>query len=362
MFGRIATQSVTIIRLWGKLMRLALRLVWFTTAALTTPPSFAVLLFSTIALGQNTLPSCSTDGSESTWDNCQGTKTFATGGKYIGEFRDGKLNGHGTHTYTNGGKYVGEFKDGNFSGQGTLTTANGDKYVGEFIDGFPNGRGTQTYTNGDKYVGEFSDGKPNGIGTRTFANKSKYVGDIRNGILNGQGTLTIANGSRYVGEFKYGSPSGQGRYLAANGSNLPSEIWADRFVGAVVDQQTIKMERSGGVFYVPVRFNDIITLNAMVDSGASDVSVPADIVLTLMRTGTIKREDFLGTQTYVLADGSKVPSQQFRIRSLKVGNKTIEYVVASIASVNATILLGQSFLSKFKSWSVDNEQHTLILR
>jgi predicted aspartyl protease len=81
-----------------------------------------------------------------------------------------------------------------------------------------------------------------------------------------------------------------------------------------------------------------------------------------MRTKTISQQDFLGQQTYVLADGSKVPSQRFRIRSLKVGNKTIENVVASIASVNATILLGQSFLRKFKAWSVDNEQHTLILR
>jgi predicted aspartyl protease len=92
------------------------------------------------------------------------------------------------------------------------------------------------------------------------------------------------------------------------------------------------------------------------------VSIPADVVLTLMRTNTISQQDFLGQQTYVLADGSKVPSQQFRIRSLKVGNKTIENVVASIASVNATILLGQSFLRKLKSWSVDNEQHVLILR
>jgi hypothetical protein len=122
------------------------------------------------------------------------------------------------------------------------------------------------------------------------------------------------------------------------------------------------MERNGGVYVVPVRFNDIITLDAVVDSGASDVSIPADIVLTLMRTKTVTEEDFLGKQTYVLADGSKVPSQQFRIRSLRVGNKTVRNVVASIASVNATILLGQSFLSKFKSWSVDNERHVLILR
>jgi len=88
----------------------------------------------------------------------------------------------------------------------------------------------------------------------------------------------------------------------------------------------------------------------------------ADVVLTLMRTKTITSADFLGQQTYILADGSKVPSQRFRIRSLKVGNKVAENVIASIASINGEILLGQSFLRKFKSWSVDNEQHLLILR
>jgi predicted aspartyl protease len=122
------------------------------------------------------------------------------------------------------------------------------------------------------------------------------------------------------------------------------------------------MERKGGVYVVPVRFNDTITLDAIVDSGASDMSIPADIVSTLVRTRTITDEDFLGEQTYVLADGSKVPSQRFRIRSLKVGNKTVDNVVASIGSVNGEILLGQSFLNRFKSWSVDNEQHTLVLR
>jgi tetratricopeptide (TPR) repeat protein len=137
---------------------------------------------------------------------------------------------------------------------------------------------------------------------------------------------------------------------------------AGKPVGTAAGLENINMEKSGGVYVVPVRFNDIITLPAVVDSGASDVSIPADIVSTLIRTKTITDGDFLGEQTYVLADGSKVPSHRFRIRSLKVGNRTVENVVGSIASVNATILLGQSFLSKFKSWSVDNEQHTLILR
>jgi tetratricopeptide (TPR) repeat protein len=127
-------------------------------------------------------------------------------------------------------------------------------------------------------------------------------------------------------------------------------------------EEVIKMEQMGGVFIVPIRFNEVITLNAIVDSGAADVSVPVDIVLTLMRTNTIVDGDFLGEKTYILADGSKVPSRQFRIRSLRVGNKIIENVIATVASVNADILLGQSFLSKFKSWSVDNEKHALVLR
>jgi tetratricopeptide (TPR) repeat protein len=74
----------------------------------------------------------------------------------------------------------------------------------------------------------------------------------------------------------------------------------------LADQTSIKMEREGGVYVVPVRFNDMITLSAIVDSGASDMSVPADVVFTLIRTKTITDEDFLGQQTYVLADGSKV--------------------------------------------------------
>jgi len=125
--------------------------------------------------------------------------------------------------------------------------------------------------------------------------------------------------------------------------------------------ESIAMTKERGVFVVPVRFNDMITLKAIFDSGASEVSVPADVVSTLIRTGTITSEDFLGQQTYVLADGSKVPSARFRIRSLKVGDKTVENVTAAIASGEAEILLGQSFLSRFKYWSVDNERHILKL-
>jgi aspartyl protease family protein len=124
---------------------------------------------------------------------------------------------------------------------------------------------------------------------------------------------------------------------------------------------SIPMQIQGGIYVVPVLINDAITLDFIVDSGAADVSIPADVVMTLMRTGTLRDSDFLGEKTYVLADGSEVPSQTFRIRSLKVGNRVLENVNGSVASVKGSLLLGQSFLSQFKSWSVDNGRHALLL-
>jgi predicted aspartyl protease len=123
---------------------------------------------------------------------------------------------------------------------------------------------------------------------------------------------------------------------------------------------SVPMQRRGGLYVVPVLINDAITLDFVVDSGADDVRIPADVVMTLMRTGSLMESDFLGQKTYVLANGSTVLSKTFRIRSLKVGDKVLENVIGS-TSERGFLLLGQSFLSRFKSWSVDNNKHALVL-
>jgi predicted aspartyl protease len=84
-------------------------------------------------------------------------------------------------------------------------------------------------------------------------------------------------------------------------------------------------------------------------------------VTTLMRTGTITKSDFIGTQTYKLADGSATSSSTFRIRSLKVGDIVLQNVTGSVANAKGDLLLGQSFLGRFKSWSIDNPKHALVL-
>jgi hypothetical protein len=67
--------------------------------------------------------------------------------------------------------------------------------------------------------------------------------------------------------------------------------------------------------------------------------------MTLMRTGTIDRSDFLGNRTYVMADGSTAPSLTFRIRSLRVGDHEVRNVTASITPVKGGLLLGQRLLA-----------------
>jgi clan AA aspartic protease (TIGR02281 family) len=123
----------------------------------------------------------------------------------------------------------------------------------------------------------------------------------------------------------------------------------------------VSLKASGGTFIVPVEINGMLTLDFLIDSGASDVVVPADVFSTLKRTGTIRESDVVGRRTYLLADGSKTQSDIFTIRSLKVGDMIIENVDASVAPSQGPLLLGQSFLKRFKSWSVDNTTQGLFL-
>jgi clan AA aspartic protease (TIGR02281 family) len=123
----------------------------------------------------------------------------------------------------------------------------------------------------------------------------------------------------------------------------------------------VSLRTAGGTFVVPVEVNGAISLDFILDTGAADVTIPADVVSTLIRTGTIQKSDFIGTQSYILADGSESPSATFMIRWLKIGDKLVENVKGSVAPAAGALLLGQSFLQHFKSWSIDNSKHELLL-
>ena len=62
----------------------------------------------------------------------QGTAYFYDGGKYIGEWKDGKKHGVGRCRYATGAVYVGEFKDNKRHGKGCIGYPSGAMIAGDF--------------------------------------------------------------------------------------------------------------------------------------------------------------------------------------------------------------------------------------
>jgi clan AA aspartic protease (TIGR02281 family) len=125
--------------------------------------------------------------------------------------------------------------------------------------------------------------------------------------------------------------------------------------------EEIRLGSHGGTFSVPVRLNDSITLDFVIDTGASNVVIPADVVSTLLRTGTLTERDFVDRTTYVMADGSKLPSLRFVLHDVRVGNQSARNVVASVSPARGEPLLGQSFLSRLRPWTLDYRRNALIV-
>jgi hypothetical protein len=133
-------------------------------------------------------------------------------------------------------------------------------------------------------------------------------------------------------------------------------------IGQAALADVVRLDSADGeLFAVPVVVNDKTVLRFTIDSASSDVSISENVFSTLMRTGALNPEDMIDTQNYRLANGTEQKSPRFRFRSLRVGNVELHNVIGSIVTQDGDLLLGQSFLSRLKSWSIDNERHVLLL-
>lgn len=133
-----------------------------------------------------------------------------------------------------------------------------------------------------------------------------------------------------------------------------SEFAGNSLPESGVNENLIPLKHYDDLYYVPVTINKTFQLDFVFDSGASDVSLTPDVVLTMIRAGLIKDADFIGTESFKFADGSVAKSRVFILRSLRIGSKEIFKVRATVArSVDAPLLLGQSAISKFGNLTVN---------
>ena len=130
---------------------------------------------------------------------------------------------------------------------------------------------------------------------------------------------------------------------------------------AAAHSDSVPLVNEHGSLRVRAVINDEASFNFTIDSGAADVCIPANIFYSLTHAGTVSQRDFLDRRPYKLADGSVHYAQRFRIRSLAVGGLELRDVVASVVPAAGSLLLGQSFLSRLKSWSIDNERQVLAM-
>ena len=173
-----------------------------------------VFFWCSTASAESTLPPCQGED-HMQWTNCFGTylkKDLKRDGltrDYTGEFGSspGKREGKGTGAqYKNGNllyTFVAEYKNDKPI-RGTITYPDGRKFVGEFKDGWIDGKGTQTWPDGRKFVAVYKDGEIKGKGTITYPDGRKFVGEFKDGKINGKGTYTWPNGDKEVAVYKDG--------------------------------------------------------------------------------------------------------------------------------------------------------------
>jgi aspartyl protease family protein len=120
-----------------------------------------------------------------------------------------------------------------------------------------------------------------------------------------------------------------------------------------------QFHRMGGVFVLPATINGGAKVYFIVDSGAANVQIPEDVADEMRRNGTLTEADFLGQRRFILADGSGLQQRVFRLKTLQIGDKTMENVLAAVGAPRSRALLGQSFLRRLNWWKIDNVKNAI---
>mmetsp|Transcript_8570 Transcript_8570/g.18537 ORF Transcript_8570/g.18537 Transcript_8570/m.18537 type:complete len:395 (+) Transcript_8570:165-1349(+) len=148
----------------------------------------------------------------------------------------GEPHGRGTVTWENGGKYDGEWVDGKANGHGIMNYGNGDRYEGGWKDGCRFGQGTHHFKDGGVYEGQWRNAAPDGQGKMTLKNGSHYEGAWKDGKWHGPGIVRPVNGGEWEGTFQMGKctvgtlrrPNGEleiGRYDSVNPDDVKEGVW-----------------------------------------------------------------------------------------------------------------------------------------
>ncbi len=115
----------------------------------------------------------------------------------------------------------------------------------------------------------------------------------------------------------------------------------------------VKMNKKNGVYEVPIEINGS-KMFFIFDTGASSITISMTEATFLYKQGTLTDDNFLGTQKYKIADGSISEGTKINLKTVKIGNRTLTNVQATVVHNNdAPLLFGQSALAEFGKVTID---------
>lgn len=122
---------------------------------------------------------------------------------------------------------------------------------------------------------------------------------------------------------------------------------------------TVKMSEENGTYKIPIEINGS-NMNFIFDTGASVISMSATEAMFLYKQGTLKEEDFVGNVNFQDATGAISEGTIIKLKTVKIGNKVLKDIKASIVHNNeAPLLFGQSALAKFGKVSIDYDKNEI---
>jgi clan AA aspartic protease (TIGR02281 family) len=130
---------------------------------------------------------------------------------------------------------------------------------------------------------------------------------------------------------------------------------------SLLAMEQVPVTADGGVYSVPVELNGVLRMDLVLDTGAAYVMIPADVALTLKRTGTLSTGAADEVQEFALADGSVIKQRRVVLRSLQIGAMRLCDVPAIVGGLKAPLLLGQSALRRLEPWQLDTRSGHLVL-
>jgi clan AA aspartic protease (TIGR02281 family) len=124
--------------------------------------------------------------------------------------------------------------------------------------------------------------------------------------------------------------------------------------------EVIHYQKDQGLAIIPIEI-DGFSVDVILDSGASSVSISKKLEKNLLDQGIISESDYIEPGLFRIADGSISQKNRLILPHIDIGNVRVNNVLASVNSTDDIILLGSSFLDAFKSWKINNSLNQLIL-